>query len=128
VPIRRRTDPAAGDAALVTWAQDPEAATRTVLAPAVRHTLELVAEENPGHAVELRVVETDPATWLALAVGDLSWADAVEAGRVSASGERSDLSELFPLPGPRRTVRAARERAGDGAAAAETDPTGGAAS
>jgi hypothetical protein len=139
VPIRRRTDPAAGDAALVTWAQDPEAATRTVLAPAVRHTLELVAEENPGHAVELRVpplgavqaftgvrhtrgtppaiVETDPATWLALAVGDLSWADAVEAGRVSASGERSDLSELFPLPGPRRTVRAARERAGDGAAA-----------
>jgi hypothetical protein len=129
--IRRRTDPAAGDAALRSWAVDPQAG-RTVLAPAVRHTLELVAEEQPGHAVELRVppygavqaiagvrhtrgtppaiVETDAATWLALAVGDLEWSRAMAEGRVSASGERSDLTDLLPLPGPRRTARAARER------------------
>ena len=45
------------------------------------------------------VVETDAATWLALALGDLSWADAVAAGRVTASGERSDLTEHLPLIG-----------------------------
>ena len=36
-------------------------------------------------------------SWIALAVGDLTWEDATRAGRVSASGERSDLSPLLPL-------------------------------
>ena len=128
--VTRRTDPEAGRAALAAWATDPAAARRAVLAPAVRHTLELFAEEHPGGAVELRVppyaavqaiagtrhtrgtppavVETDAATWLSLVTGELTWADAVAVGRVTASGERSDLSELLPLPGPRRTVRTAR--------------------
>ncbi|HIY23049.1 MAG TPA: hypothetical protein H9837_01895 [Candidatus Brachybacterium merdigallinarum] len=127
----RRTDPAAGTEALTTWALDPAAARRAVLAPAVRHTLELFAEEHPGGAVELRVppyaavqavpgtrhtrgtppavVETDAETWLSLVTGDLDWDEAVSAGRVTASGERSDLTDLLPLPGPRRTVRTARE-------------------
>lgn len=39
------------------------------------------------------VVEADPLTWIALARGRLSWADA----NVRASGERSDLSGLLPL-------------------------------
>ena len=43
------------------------------------------------------VVETDPATWIALAVGDLSWPEAADTGKVRASGERSDLSPLLPL-------------------------------
>jgi hypothetical protein len=43
------------------------------------------------------VVETDPATWIALAVGDAAWAEAVHDGRVRASGERSDLGPLLPL-------------------------------
>lgn len=132
--MRRRTDPDAGWAALTEWAQAPGSARRSVLAPAVRHTLELVAEEYPGHAVELRVppygavqalpgvrhtrgtppavVETDAATWLALACGDLEWSDALTSGRVSASGERSDLAEILPLLGPRRIVRQAREEHG----------------
>lgn len=130
--VTRRTDPQAGTAALVQWSLAPQDARRSVLAPAVRHTLELFAEEHPGGAVELRVppyaavqaiegtrhtrgtppavVETDAATWLALAVGDLTWGDAVAAGDVQASGERSDLTELLPLLGPRRAVRTARER------------------
>ncbi|SLM92413.1 sterol carrier family protein [Brachybacterium nesterenkovii] len=133
----RRTDPAEGDAALAAWATDPDAARRGVLAPAVRRTLELFAEEFPGGAVELRVppfaavqaiagtrhtrgtppavVETDARTWLELVTGALSWADACAAGRVSASGERSDLSEQLPLPGPRRIARRAADAAGDGA-------------
>ena len=128
----RRTDPEAGRSALASWATAPEHAGRAVLAPAVRHTLEMFAEDHPGGAVELRVppyaavqavpgtrhtrgtppavVETAAATWLALVTGDLGWEQAAADGRVSASGERSDLRELLPLPGPRRTVRTARER------------------
>lgn len=127
--VTRRTDPQEGRDALAAWALDPEGARRPVLAPAVRHTLELFAEEFPGGAVELRVppyaavqavpgtrhtrgtppavVETDAATWLALVTGGLTWAEARDAGRLTASGERSDLSELLPLTGPRRTVRTA---------------------
>ena len=128
--VTRRTDPEAGRAALTAWARDPEGARRPVLAPVVRHTLELFAEEHPGGAVELRVppyaavqaiagtrhtrgtppavVETDAATWLALVTGEESWEGAIAAGRIVASGERSDLSALLPLPGPRRVVRTAR--------------------
>lgn len=130
--VTRRTDPAAGRSALAEWAGAPETARRAVLAPAVRHTLEAFAEEFPGGAVELRVppyaavqaiagsrhtrgtppavVETDAGTWLELVTGQLVWADAVTAGRVRASGERSDLTELLPLAGPRRVVRTAREQ------------------
>ena len=129
----RRTDPEAGpvlqgSAAGHTPSDGP--APRSVRATAVRHTLELFAEEFPGGAVELRVppfaavqaiagtrhtrgtppavVETDDETWLALVSGDLTWDDATAAGRVRASGERSDLSAQLPLPGPRRAVREAR--------------------
>jgi putative sterol carrier protein len=43
------------------------------------------------------VVETDPATWLRLATGELAWAEALADGRVSASGNRADLSAHLPL-------------------------------
>jgi len=36
-------------------------------------------------------------TWVRLALGRLSWAQAREAGRVSASGPRADISEYLPL-------------------------------
>jgi hypothetical protein len=85
----------------------------------VKHFLALLAERAPGGAVEVRVppyaaaqvvggtthkrgtppavVELDATTWLDLAVGGLRWHDAVAAGRVAASGERSDLSAHLPL-------------------------------
>jgi putative sterol carrier protein len=119
VPARRRTDPAAGREALARWRADPAAADRATTATAVRSTLEDLAERAPGHSVEVRVaphgvvqcvegprhtrgtppnvVETDAATWLSLAAGDLTWAEAVGAGRVRASGGRADLSSLLPL-------------------------------
>jgi hypothetical protein len=34
-------------------------------------------------------------TWLELFTQKLTWADAVSRGEIIASGERSDLSELF---------------------------------
>ena len=71
---------------------------RTTLALAVRYSLQLLAEQSPGGAVEVRVppfgavqciegpkhtrgtppnvVETDAATWLAHAPGSLDWAAA----------------------------------------------------
>ena len=43
------------------------------------------------------VVETDAETWLALATGALTWAEAERAGRLRASGERADLTPYLPL-------------------------------
>ncbi len=89
----------------------------------MRFTLEELADLAPGGSVEVRVppdgavqavagprhtrgtppnvVETDPQTWLALATGVLTWADAVAAGRVHASGERADLADWLPLQAAR---------------------------
>jgi hypothetical protein len=124
VPPRRRTDPAAGRAAVVAWARGE--ADRRDVTTAVRFTLEELADTAPGNSVEVRVppagavqavagprhtrgtppnvVETDPATWLGLATGTVTWADAVADGRVHASGERSDISDLLPLTVGRRAV------------------------
>jgi hypothetical protein len=128
VPPRRRIDPAVGRTALDRWAAEPDAAGRDVLATAVRWSLEELADRWPGHTCEVRVppfgvvqclagprhtrgtppnvVEADAATWLGLVAGRLAWSDAVDAGRVRASGERADLSDLLPLApsaaGPRR--------------------------
>lgn len=85
----------------------------------VKHFLAALQERAPGRSVEVRVppyaavqaigggthtrgtpravVEMDGATWIALATGDLSWSDAVETGRVHASGERADLAPYLPL-------------------------------
>jgi hypothetical protein len=87
----------------------------------VKRSLALLAAKAPGHSVEVRVppyaavqavpggrhirgtpravVETDPETWLALAAGELTWSEAVDTGRVRASGERTDLSAYLPLEG-----------------------------
>lgn len=122
MPPRRRTDPAAGAAALaralaaLDVGQEPE---RVDARTATRYLLEELAERAPGNSVEVRVppfgvtqavpgprhtrgtppnvVETDPGTWLALATGRLAWGEAVTSARVLASGERSDLSAHLPL-------------------------------
>jgi hypothetical protein len=92
---------------------------RTTLALAVRYSLQLLAEQSPGGAVEVRVppfgavqciegpkhtrgtppnvVETDAAPWLALATGSLDWAGARASGRVHASGQRADLDGVVPV-------------------------------
>ena len=55
--------------------------------------------EGPRHTrgTPPNVVETDPLTWIRLATGRVTWADAVQEAQVSASGERADLSGLLPL-------------------------------
>jgi uncharacterized protein (TIGR03083 family) len=86
---------------------------------AVRGFADLLAARAPGRSVELRVppyaavqcvpgprhtrgtppavVETDPLTWLRLATGRVTWADAVAAGSVRASGQRTDLGLYLPV-------------------------------
>jgi len=97
----------------------PGAVPRTTIATAVPYCLEEVTARAPGNSVEVRVppfgvtqcvegprhtrgtppnvIECDADTWLAMVSGRLSWADAVAAGRVAASGLRADLSALLPL-------------------------------
>ncbi len=92
------------------------------LRAAARYSLDQLATAAPGKSVEVRVppygavqcvagprhtrgtpsnvVETDARTWLDLATGRVTWADAVADGRVHASGGRSDLSPYLPLQGP----------------------------
>jgi len=92
---------------------------RAILATAVRYTLEEVTARAPGNSVEVRVppfgvtqcvegprhtrgtppnvIECDAATWLGMVTGRLSWAEAIAAGKVAASGLRADLSALLPL-------------------------------
>ncbi|MER5465957.1 sterol carrier family protein [Streptomyces sp. NPDC002668] len=57
--------------------------------------------EGPRHTrgTPSNVVETDPLTWIRLATGRTGWAEALEAAKVSASGERADLSALLPILG-----------------------------
>ncbi|MBO1901636.1 hypothetical protein J4H92_06680 [Leucobacter weissii] len=114
---RRRIDTEAGIAAVRAAAEGDE--SRATVAAATRFLLEELAERAPGNALEVRVppygatqclpgprhtrgtppgvVETDPASWIALATGGLSWAEALEDGRVAASGVRADLGMLLPL-------------------------------
>jgi hypothetical protein len=94
-------------------------ASRDDTATAVRYLLQLLAERAPGNTVEVRVppfgatqaiegprhtrgtppnvIETDAATWLALATGSEDWPTALASGRVAASGSRADLSEHLPI-------------------------------
>ena len=118
MPVRLRpADPAVVGPALQRFRDG--AADKDDLRLLTKHLLALLVARAPGGAVEVRVppyavaqcvegtrhtrgtppavVETDAATWVALAVGDLDWAEAAGAGRVTASGERSDLSPLLPL-------------------------------
>ncbi|PRY00927.1 sterol carrier family protein [Allonocardiopsis opalescens] len=96
---------------------------RAAAKAAVRGTLDRLAAAAPGHSLEVRVpphgavqcvagprhtrgtppgvVETDPVTWLELATGRLTWADAAARHRVAASGVRADLGPYLPLAPPR---------------------------
>ncbi|MCH0566188.1 MULTISPECIES: maleylpyruvate isomerase family mycothiol-dependent enzyme [unclassified Streptomyces] len=92
---------------------------RQALAACTRLLADTLAAEAPGGATEVRVppyavvqcvegprhtrgtppnvVETDPLTWIRLATGRVTWADALAGAKVSASGERADLAGLLPL-------------------------------
>ena len=100
-------------------AGQPDRVTQSL---AVRYTLQVLTDRAPGHSVEVRippigavqaipgpvhrrgtpsaVVEMDAPTWLALATGTRTWAQAKAAGGIRASGERADLTPWLPLVRP----------------------------
>ncbi|MCX7522966.1 sterol carrier family protein [Microbacterium sp. STN6] len=116
---RARIADAAGEHAVHSAVAATEPPPRDTLAMAVRYLLQLLAEQAQGNTVEVRVppfgatqciagprhtrgtppnvIETDAATWLALATGGLTWAEAVASGAVHASGQRADLSAHLPV-------------------------------
>jgi hypothetical protein len=115
----RQADPDEVAAALARMAEQPGDGDSSDLRLLTKHFLAVLEERAPGHSVEVRVppyaavqvvpgvrhtrgtppavIETDAETWISLARGELSWIDALAAGRVSASGERTDLSRYLPL-------------------------------
>jgi uncharacterized protein (TIGR03083 family) len=98
---------------------EPVPLDRQALGVACRMLTAILAERVPGHTVEVRVppysavqcvegprhtrgtpanvVEADAVTWVELATGRTSWAAAVGAGQVRASGDRADISEHLPV-------------------------------
>ena len=121
MPVRLRTAPVAVLAPAVDRFRDGTADTGD-LRLLTKHFLAVLTAVAPGAAVEIRVppyaavqavggtthrrgtppavVELDGPTWVALALGDLSWSEAERSGRLVASGERSDLSPHLPLRPP----------------------------
>lgn len=98
---------------------DPVPLHRPALASTTRALAEILAAQAPGRSVEVRVppfvavqaiegprhtrgtppnvVETDPITWLRLATGRTSFAEAIATGKVRASGNRADITPYLPL-------------------------------
>lgn len=98
---------------------DPGEPDRADLRLLVKHFMAVLEARAPGHSVEVRVppyaavqvvpgvrhtrgtppavVETDALTWIALATGELGWAEAAVSGKVVASGQRADLAPYLPL-------------------------------
>ena len=98
---------------------EPVEITRETLALAVRYLLQQLEQAYPGHSVEVRVppfgavqavegprhtrgtpanvVELAPLDWVRLATGSASWTELASSGKLSASGIRSDISDLLPL-------------------------------
>jgi hypothetical protein len=122
---RRTGDPGDGErsvAAVLAALDGSQPPPRPELRTAVRYLLDLLAARAPGRAIEVRVppyaavqcgegprhtrgtppnvVETDPVTWIRLATGRLTWAEASGSGQVAASGVRADLSAFLPLLPP----------------------------
>ncbi|GLZ51137.1 sterol carrier family protein [Actinomycetospora sp. NBRC 106378] len=125
MPSRRPPEPAEVRAALLAvagWVDDPGVAAppRPERAAAVRLSLAALEQVAPGRSVEVRippfgavhcihgprhtrgtppnVVETDPRTWCALALGRLDFDAAVASGAVTASGHRAgQVAAWLPL-------------------------------
>lgn len=102
--------------------REPVPTSRKPLSIACRMLADLLAEQHPGQSIEVRVppfaavqcgtgtdgpthtrgtppnvVEADPATFVRLATGRLTWSAAVAGGSVSASGQRAELSAVLPI-------------------------------
>ena len=115
--MRRKINQAQGKEAIQAYLDGNPSSDQ--LATAVRFLLEELGTRHPGNSVEVRippfgavqciegpshsrgtpanVVETDPSSWIELALGSNTFEKLLEEGKLSASGNRSDLAGLFPI-------------------------------
>ena len=85
----------------------------------VKYLLEILHKKAPGNSVEVRippfaaiqiiegtthkrgtppaVVEINPEIFIKISLGEISWQEALKKGQIQASGQRTDLTEHFPL-------------------------------
>lgn len=85
----------------------------------VKYLLELLHKKVPGNSVEVRippfaaiqiiegtthrrgtppaVVEINPEIFIKISLGEITWQNALSKGLIQASGQRTDLTEHFPL-------------------------------
>jgi hypothetical protein len=118
---RRRISHTEGIAAVNAVIKTNESMSETdeLFVMAIRYLLEELAEVAPGNSVEVRVpplgatqciegsrhtrgtppnvVEISPRVWFDLALGYLTWDQALAEHKVSASGVKASLSEVLPL-------------------------------
>jgi len=118
---RRRISHIEGEKAVSAVLKSEESMSESdpVFVMAVRYLLEELAEVAPGNSVEVRVpplgatqciegprhtrgnppnvVELSPRVWFDLALGTLTWHEAIAEHKVSASGVRASLAEVLPL-------------------------------
>lgn len=99
--------------------REPPNVDRDALAGAVRTLADILATQQPGRSVEIRippfvavqaiagprhtrgtpgnVVEATPTAWLRVTTGRTSFSDALADGSITASGIRADLGPYLPV-------------------------------
>jgi len=114
---RRKIPAESGQQAIISY--QAGSASPEQIAMAVRYLLQELAIKHPGSAVEVRVpplgaiqclegpshsrgtpanvVELGPEPFLELALGKVSFQQLLAEGLLSASGNRSNLTDLFPI-------------------------------
>jgi hypothetical protein len=85
----------------------------------IKYLLEILHKKVPGNSVEVRippfaaiqiiegtthrrgtppaVVEISPEIFIQISLGEINWEKALAQGLIQASGQRTDLTEHFPL-------------------------------
>lgn len=85
----------------------------------IKYLLEILHKKVPGNSVEVRippfaaiqiiegtthrrgtppaVIEISPEIFIKISLGEIYWEDALTTGLIQASGQRTDLTEHFPL-------------------------------
>ena len=85
----------------------------------IKYLLEILHKKVPGNSVEVRippfaaiqiiegtthrrgtppaVIEINPEIFIQISLGEITWEKALTQGLIQASGQRTDLTEHFPL-------------------------------
>lgn len=99
--------------------EDKNQLDKETLRTLIKYLLEILHKKVPGNSVEVRippfaaiqiiegtthrrgtppaVVEINPEIFIKISLGEITWQNALTQGLIQASGQRTDLTEHFPL-------------------------------